>query len=205
MRHNNLRHKYGPDSCTGGAMELILLLIVLAILAGLVLWFVGVYNRLVRLRNDIDRAWANMDVLLKQRHDELPKLVDTCKGYMQYEQETFRRITEARSRVMSAGSVAEKAQADNLLTAALRQLFAVAENYPELKANENFRQLQGRISEIESEIAARRERYNADTNEYNIRIAQIPDSIVARLLGYARRELFAAAPEDRADVKISFA
>ncbi len=186
-------------------MELILLLIVLAILAGLVLWFVGVYNRLVRLRNDIDRAWANMDVLLKQRHDELPKLVDTCKGYMQYEQETFRRITEARSRVMSAGSVAEKAQADNLLTAALRQLFAVAENYPELKANENFRQLQGRISEIESEIAARRERYNADTNEYNIRIAQIPDSIVARLLGYARRELFAAAPEDRADVKISFA
>lgn len=183
----------------------LLLLVVLAILAALVLWFVGVYNRLVRLRNDIDRAWANIDVLLRQRHDELPKLVDTCKGYMQYEQETFQRITEARSRVMSAGSVAEKAQADNMLTAALRQLFAVAENYPELKANENFRQLQGRISEIESEIAARRERYNADTNEYNIRIAQIPDAIVARLLGYTRRELFAAAPEDRADVKIRFA
>ncbi|MCL6566509.1 MAG: LemA family protein [Acidobacteriia bacterium] len=186
-------------------MGLILLLVVLAILAGLVLWFVGVYNRLVRLRNDVDRAWANIDVLLRQRHDELPKLVDTCKGYMQYEQETLQRITEARSRVMSAGSVAEKAQADSLLTAALRQLFAVAENYPELKANENFRQLQGRISELESAIAARRERYNADTNEYNIRIAQIPDAIVARLLGFTRRELFAAAPEDRGDVKISFA
>ena len=186
-------------------MGLILLLVVLAILAGLVLWFVGVYNRLVRLRNDVDRAWANIDVLLRQRHDELPKLVDTCKGYMQYEQDTLQRITEARSRVMSAGSVAEKAQADSLLTAALRQLFAVAENYPELKANENFRQLQGRISELESAIAARRERYNADTNEYNIRIAQIPDAIVARLLGFTRRELFAAAPEDRGDVKISFA
>lgn len=185
-------------------MGVILLLVVLAILAGL-LWFVGVYNRLVRLRNDVDRSWANIDVLLRQRHDELPKLVDTCKGYMQYEQETLQRITEARSRVMSAGSVTEKAQADNLLTAALRQLFAVAENYPELKANENFRQLQGRISEIESEIAARRERYNADTNEYNIRIAQIPDAIVARLLGYTRRELFTTSPEDRADVKISFA
>lgn len=186
-------------------MGWILLAILLFLLLGLLLYFITVYNSLVAIRNECDRAWSNIDVLLKQRFDELPKLVETCKGYMQYEQETLQRITEARSRVMSAGSVAEKAQADSLLTAALRQLFAVAEHYPELKANENFRQLQGRISELESAIAARRERYNADTNEYNIRIAQIPDAIVARLLGFTRRELFAAAPEDRGDVKISFA
>ncbi|MGH9791502.1 MAG: LemA family protein, partial [Candidatus Acidiferrales bacterium] len=101
---------------------LIALVVLLAIIVGLVLWFVGVYNRLVELRNNIDRAWANIDVLLKQRHDELPKLIDTCKGYMKHEQGTFERITELRSRVMNAGSVAEKAQADNLLTGALRSL-----------------------------------------------------------------------------------
>jgi LemA protein len=186
-------------------MGWILLLLFLGLIVILVLWFVGVYNRLVRLRNDMDRSWANIDVLLKQRFDELPKLVDTCKGYMKHEQETFQRITEARSRVASAGTMGERAQADNMLTAALRQLFAVAENYPELKANENFMQLQGRISGIETEIAERRSRFNADVNEYNIRIAQLPDMIVARMLGYDRRELFQAAPEDRQDVKISFA
>lgn len=184
---------------------LIALVVLLAILVGVVLWFVGVYNRLVELRNNIDRAWANIDVLLKQRHDELPKLIDTCKGYMKHEQGTFERITELRSRVMNAGTVAEKAQADNLLTGALRSLFAVAENYPELKANSNFQQLQGRISQIESDIAARRDAFNSDTNTYNIRIAVIPDVFIARMLGYGRRDLFQAAETDRADVKISFA
>lgn len=184
---------------------LIALVVLLAIIVGLVLWFVGVYNRLVELRNNIDRAWANIDVLLKQRHDELPKLIDTCKGYMKHEQGTFERITELRSRVMNAGSVAEKAQADNLLTGALRSLFAVAENYPELKANTNFQQLQGRISQIESDIAGRRDAYNSDTNTYNIRVAVIPDVFIARMLGYGRRDLFQAAETDRADVKVSFA
>lgn len=184
---------------------LIVLVVLLAIVVGLVMWFVGVYNRLVELRNNIDRAWANIDVLLKQRHDELPKLVDTCKGYMKHEQGTFEKITELRSRVMNAGSVAEKAMADNLLTGALKSLFAVAENYPELKANTNFQQLQGRISQIETDIAGRRDAYNNDTNTYNIRIAVIPEVFIARMLGYGRRDLFQAAEGDRADVKISFA
>ncbi len=184
---------------------LIALVVLLAIIVGVVLWFVGVYNRLVELRNNIDRAWANIDVLLKQRHDELPKLIDTCKGYMKHEQGTFEKISELRARVMNAGTVAEKAQADNLLSGALRSLFAVAENYPELKANTNFQQLQGRISQIESDIAARRDAFNSDTNTYNIRIAVIPDVFIARLLGYGRRDLFQAAEADRADVKVSFA
>jgi len=185
-------------------LGLIVFVVFLAVLVGLVTWFVGVYNRLVALRNNIDRAWANIDVLLKQRHDELPKLVDTCKGYMKHEQGTFEKITELRSRVMNASGVAEKAMADNMLTGALRSLFAVAENYPELKANTNFQQLQGRISQIETDIAARRDAYNSDTNTYNIRIAVIPDMFIAGLLGYGRRDLFQAAEGDRQDVKISF-
>jgi len=181
------------------------LIVLLGIVFLLVMWFVGVYNRLVQLKNDIDRSWANIDVLLKQRHDELPKLIETCKGYMKHEAGTFERITELRSRAMSAGGVQEKAGLENMLTQALRSLFAVAENYPELKANQNFMELQKRISGLETDIATRRERFNQDTNNYNIRIAQIPDVIVAGMLGYQRRELFQAAEGERADVKVSFA
>ncbi len=184
---------------------LLVLLVLLGIVVGLVGWFVRIYNGLVRRRNDINRSWSNIDVLLKQRHDELPKLLDTCKGYMKFEQETLAKVTQARSQVMSAGTIQEKAQADNLLSGALRSLFAVAENYPELKANTNFMQLQQRITGIETDITARRNRFNDDTNSYNIRIAQLPDVFVARLLGYGPRDLFKAAEEARADVKISFA
>ena len=122
-------------------------LVVVLVVVGVFVYFITIYNSLVRLRNDIDKAWANIDVLLKQRHDELPKLIETCKGYMQYEQKTFQLITEARTAFMRANTVAEKAQADNLITGALKSLFAVAENYPELKANNDFMQLQNRISD----------------------------------------------------------
>jgi len=186
-------------------LGLIALLILLAVVAGLVLWFIGVYNGLVTLRNNIDKAWSNIDVLLKQRHDELPKLIDTCKGYMKHESGVFERITQLRSAVMNAGSVAEKALADNLLSGALRSLFAVAENYPELKANTNFQQIQGRISQIETDITGRRDTFNNDTNTYNIRIEIIPDVFVARLLGYGKKDLFKAAEGERADVKVNFA
>lgn len=183
---------------------LIGLVIFLAIVVGVVFWFIGVYNGLVTLRNNIDRAWANIDVLLKQRHDELPKLIDTCKGYMKHEAGTFEKITELRSRVMNATSVADKAAADNLLSGALKSLFAVAENYPELKANTNFMNIQQRITGIETDIALRRDRYNEDTNSYNIRIEVIPEVLIARLLGYSKRDLFKAAEGEREDVKVSF-
>ena len=183
---------------------LIVMVVLFAALVGVLLWFIGVYNGLVTLRNNIDRAWSNIDVLLKQRHDELPKLIDTCKGYMKHESGTFEKITELRSRVMNATSVSEKAQADNMLSGALRSLFAVAENYPELKANTNFQQIQGRISQIETDIAARRDSFNNETNAYNIRIEVIPDSFIARLLGYSRRDLFKATEGERADVKVAF-
>jgi len=186
-------------------MGLIVFVAFLAVLVGVLMWFVGIYNALVMLRNNIDKAWSNIDVLLKQRHDELPKLIDTCKGYMKHESGTFEKITELRSRVMNASSVSEKAMADNMLSGALKSLFAVAENYPDLKANTNFQQIQARISQIETDIAGRRDIFNEQTNTYNIRIEVIPDTFIARLLGYSKRDLFQAAEGERADVKVNFA
>jgi LemA protein len=177
-------------------------LVVVLVVVGVFVYFITIYNSLVRLRNDIDKAWANIDVLLKQRHDELPKLIETCKGYMQYEQKTFQLITEARTAFMRANTVAEKAQADNFMTGALKSLFAVAENYPELKANNNFMQLQNRISELEEKIADRREFFNDDVNTYNIRIQQLPDVFIAGMMGLQRKDLFKVTEEDRRDVEV---
>lgn len=177
-------------------------LVVILFVVGIFIYFITIYNSLVRLRNDMDKAWANIDVLLKQRHDELPKLIETCKGYMQYEQKTFQLITEARTSFMKANSVAEKAQADNMISGALKSLFAVSENYPDLKANNNFLQLQKRISELEERIADRREFFNDDVNTYNIRIQQLPDVFVAKILSLQRRDLFKVSEEDRRDVEV---
>jgi LemA protein len=177
-------------------------LVVVLVVVGVFVYFITIYNSLVRLRNDIDKAWANIDVLLKQRHDELPKLIETCKGYMQYEQKTLQLITEARTAFMRANTVAEKAQADNFITGALKSLFAVAENYPELKANNDFMQLQNRISELEEKIADRREFFNDDVNTYNIRIQQLPDVFVAGMMGLQRKDLFKVTEEDRRDVEV---
>ena len=174
------------------------------IVVGLILYLVGIYNSLVTLKNDIDRSFSNIDVLLKQRHDELPKLIETYKGYMQYEQKTFQLITEARSAYARAGTPAEKVQADNMMTGALKTLFAVAENYPELKANTNFMQLQGRITELETKIAGQRTTYNEDVNVYNIRIAQVPANFVAGFMGLRPHALFEVAATDREDVQVKF-
>jgi LemA protein len=184
-----------------GVMILVGLVVVLVVV-GVFIYLITIYNSLVRLRNDMDKAWANIDVLLKQRHDELPKLIETCKGYMQYEQKTLQMITEARTAFMKANTVAEKAQADNLISGALKSLFAVSENYPDLKANNSFLQLQKRISELEERIADRREFFNDDVNTYNIRIQQLPDVFIAKMLSFERRDLFKVSEEDRRDVEV---
>jgi LemA protein len=187
---------------------LILGLVVLAVLAiiviAVIMYFVGLYNSLVTFKNNIDRSFSDIDVLLKQRHDELPKLIETCKGYMQYEQKTLQAVTEARTAFMRATTPAEKAQADNLVSGALKTLFAVAEKYPDLKANTNFMQLQGRITELETKIAAQRNAYNEDVNAFNIRIAQMPANFVAGFMGLQPHALFQVAEADREDVKVSF-
>jgi LemA protein len=176
-----------------------------ALLALIILgYFVSIYNGLIRLKNNIEKAWSNIDVLLKQRHDELPKLIDTVKGYMKHEQETLQQLTEARTAFMDAESVKEKAAANNQVESALKSIFAVAEDYPDLKAQESFQQLQERISGLENEIADRREFYNDAVNQYNIRIHSIPDVIVASMLNYQDRELFEVSEADKEDVDIEF-
>jgi LemA protein len=189
----------------GGLVVGLAILAVVAIVVIAVIYFVGLYNSLVAFKNNIDRSFSNIDVLLKQRHDELPKLIETCKGYMQYEQKTLQAVTEARTAFMRATTPAEKAQADNLVSGALKTLFAVAEKYPDLKADTNFMQLQGRITELETKIAAQRGAYNEDVNAFNIRIAQIPANFVAGLMGLQPHALFQVAEADREDVKVSFA
>ncbi|MGA7217364.1 MAG: LemA family protein [Candidatus Sulfotelmatobacter sp.] len=171
---------------------------------GVLVYAVILYNELVRLRNDNDRAWANIDVLLKQRHDEIPNLVETVKGYMQHEQKTLTAVTQARAASMNAASIGQKAQADLMMTGALRGLFAVAENYPQLKANENFLKLQTRISELEDRIADRREFFNDDVNTYNTRIGQIPEVFVASFMSLKPRAMFKVSDEDRRQLEVKF-
>ena len=173
-------------------------------IVGVLIYVVILYNELVRLRNDNERAWANIDVLLKQRHDEIPNLVETVKGYMQHEQKTLVAVTQARAASMNAASITQKAQADLLMTGALRGLFAVAENYPQLKANENFLKLQARITELEERIADRREFFNDDVNTYNTRIGQIPEVFVASFMELKPRAFFKVSEEDRKLVEVKF-
>jgi LemA protein len=173
-------------------------------IAGVLIYSVILYNGLVRLRNENDRAGANIDVLLKQRHDEIPNLVETVKGYMQHEQQTLLAVTQARSASMNASSVGQKAIADLQMASAVRGLFAVAENYPQLRANENFLELQNRISELEERIADRREFFNDDVATYNTRIGQIPDVFVASFMSLKPREMFKVSEADRRQVEVSF-
>ena len=174
-------------------------------IVGIIVYAVGIYNTLVRLSNNIDKAWSNIDVILKQRHDELPKLVKVCNSYMTHERETMESVTSARSVYGRSTTIDDKAKAENQLTKALGRLFAVAEQYPDLKANQEFLNVQQRISALENTIADRREFYNDSVNLYNIRIEQIPALWVAQQIGYRARPLLTVAESDRADVELAFA
>ena len=179
-------------------------LIFLFAIVGLVIYVVTIFNGLVALKNDIAKAWSNIDILLKQRHDELTKLLEVCKGYMNFERDTLQKVTQARSQYQAAVSVDQKAQADQSLTTAVRGLFAVAENYPQLKANDNFMRLQGRITDLESQIADRREFYNDSVNTFNTRIQQMPDTFVASFMNLTPQPMFNVEEADKADVPMTF-
>ncbi|MFN4005377.1 MAG: LemA family protein [Hylemonella sp.] len=170
-----------------------------------VIYAILLYNGLVRLKHGVAKAWANIDVALKQRHDELPKLVEACRQYQQFEQATLQAVTEARARVQSAREahdVPALSRAEGALRAGLGQIFAVAEAYPELKANEHFMQLQQRISGLESLISDRRELYNEAVNLYNVRLESFPDLLLARLLALRPQALLTFADEEKADVDL---
>jgi len=171
----------------------------------LAFYIVSIYNHLVRLKHNVSKAWSNIDVLLKQRHDEIPKLVETCKQYMGYEQETLEKVMLARSRVAEAREnqdVQGLGAAEGALRLGLGNLFALAEDYPDLRANENFQHLQNRISTLENTIADRREFYNESVNINNIGIEQFPDLIVARLFGFGPRDLLEFEASEIADVSV---
>jgi len=177
------------------------------IIAGIaVVYLITLYNSLVNVKNAVSKAWANVDVLLKQRHDELPKLVDTCKQYMQHEQVTLEKVIAARSRVSDAReahNLGALGAAEGMLRSGLGQLFALAENYPDLKANEQFLHLQSRISSLESAIADRREFYNESVNINNVSIEQFPGLLVARMFNFKAFELLKFAAEELKDVDIA--
>jgi LemA protein len=171
-----------------------------------VLYIIMIFNNLVSLKNNVKKAWANIDVLLKQRHDELPKLVETCKQYMSYEGPTLEKVTELRARSMQAreqGDISSLGKVEGLLKGTLGNLFALAENYPDLKANQTFLHLQGRISGLENSIADRRELYNESVTLNNIRIEQIPDILVAKLFGFKHFVPLEFGPEETKDVDIN--
>lgn len=169
----------------------------------LAIYFVSLYNNLVRIKHAVEKAWANIDVLLKQRHDELPKLVETCKQYKQFEKKTLQSVVAARTQVQEAyqkADIGALGQAEGALRAGLGRLFAVAEAYPDLKTNEQFMQLQERISGLENAIADRRELYNEAVNIYNVGIEQFPAGLVANLFRYEPKALLVFSAGEKSDV-----
>ncbi len=176
------------------------LLIVLAIVVVVVVVVIGIYNGLIGKRNRVDEGYSQIDVQLKRRHDLIPNLVAAVKGYMNFEQDVLTRVTEARASAIAAGAQGPAAQsvAENQLTGALRSLFAVTENYPELKANQNVLSLQEQLSTTENQISFARQHYNATVLDYNNAIQTFPSVILAGMFGFTRREFFAAEPESQA-------
>ncbi|MHC4159033.1 MAG: LemA family protein [Planctomycetota bacterium] len=181
------------------------LIIVVAVLALLILFIIGVYNALVRLRNQVDNAWSQIDVQLKRRHDLIPNLVETAKGYMKHERETFEAITKARSQAMGAKGVAEASKAEGVLGEALSKFLLVVENYPDLKANQNFLSVQEELTGTENKISFARQSYNDQVLFFNNKIQMFPSSIVAGAFKFTKRDFFELeAPAEREVPKVSF-
>lgn len=181
-------------------------LIILVIFLVVVIFVIAVYNKLVRLRNTVKSSWSDIDVHLKKRYDVVPNLVETVKGYASHERNVFENVTKARSMAMNAATPADKAKAENMLSDTLKSLFALAEAYPELKANANFMQLQTQLKELEDNIENARRYYNAVVRDFNIVIESFPSNIVASSFGFRQEEFFELeAPEfERKPVKVSF-
>ena len=180
-------------------MEFILLIVVI-----LAVWFAATYNGLVVFRNRTKEAWADIDVQLKRRYDLIPNLVETVKGYATHERELFEKVTKARTQAMGAQTIKERGEAENALSSTLKSLFAVAENYPDLKASANFLELQKEITDTEDKIQAARRFYNTNVRDLNTKIETFPTNIIAGMLGFAKMEFFGADEAEREPVKVKF-
>ena len=183
---------------SGLAITLIIVLVVL------VLFAIVIYNSVIRLRNQVKNSWAQIDVQLKRRNDLIPNLVETVKGYMKHEKTVLENITKARAAIMSAKTVDETAKASNMLSQTLKSLFAVSENYPQLKANENFMQLQEELTGTENKIAYARQHYNDMVMRFNTKIQTFPNNVFAKMFGFGEEKQFEATEEERKNVKVSF-
>ena len=184
-----------------------IIILVAAIL--FVLWFIGMYNSFIRGKNRIEEAWADIDVQLKRRYDLIPNLIETVKGYASHEKEVFQKVTEARTNAITAeqsGDPMASAKAENMLTGALKSIFAVAENYPDLKANTNFLELQRELSDTENKIQAARRFYNANVRDFNTNVEMFPSNIVAGMFRFAKRDLYDLdeALEQRENIEVKF-
>jgi len=183
-------------------MEILLVLGVLVV--GVAIFAVGVYNSLIVLKNKVDEGWADIDTQLKRRWDLIPNMVETVKGYAKHEDKVFVQVTEARSQAMQAKTPDEHAKAENMLTSTLKSLFAVAENYPELKANQNFMDLQATLRDVEEHIQMSRRYYNGTVRDFNTKLQVFPNNIVAGILGFKDREFFEIDDKEKENVKVSF-
>lgn len=178
---------------------------ILVIIGLIILWLIFVYNSLIRLKNRSQEAWSDIEVQLKRRYDLIPNLVETVKGYARHERELFEKVTKARTSAIQATGTAEKAKAENFLSQTLKSLFAVAENYPDLKASQNFLQLQDELSDTENKIQAARRFYNSNARDFNIKTEVFPNNLIAQTLGFKKFEFFeVAAPAEKEPVKVKF-
>tara|TARA_Y100000748_G_C15345588_1_gene429802 strand:- start:133 stop:720 length:588 start_codon:yes stop_codon:yes gene_type:complete len=183
-------------------LQIVFIFVIVLIGIGLVFWFFTVYNGLIHVKENIKKSWANIDVLLMQRSDEIPKLIKVLKSFVNHEKTMFDNVMEARKSYLGANSIDEKAAADNQISDALKSVFALSEAYPELRSNDNFLNLQDRISGLENEIADRRELYNESVNNYNIRIQSLPDVVIANALGLDSEKMFKVESSKKKDIEI---
>jgi LemA protein len=179
----------------------IILLIIAAVIA---LWVVAIYNGLIKMKNRVDEAWSDISVQLKRRYDLIPNLINTVKGYATHEKEVFEKVTAARTMAMGAGTPEEKGEAENMLSGALKSLFAVSEAYPDLKANQNFLELQRELTDTEDKIQASRRFYNGNVRDFNIKLQVFPSNLIAGMLNFTKREFFEAAESEKEVVKVEF-
>ncbi|MFC1721187.1 LemA family protein [Patescibacteria group bacterium] len=180
--------------------------IILGILAVIILWVVAIFNAFIRLRTRANEAWADIDVQLKRRYDLIPNLINTVKGYAAHEKETLQKVTDARTAAMGAQTMEEHAKSENMLSDTLKSLFAVSENYPDLKANENFLELQRELSDTENKIQAARRFYNTNVRDLNIKVESFPSNIIAGMFKFAKKEFFELDEnsEEKEPVKVNF-
>lgn len=181
-----------------------MLWVVIGLIALIAFWLVVLYNGLIKLKNRTDEAWSDIDVQLKRRYDLIPNLINTVKGYAKHEKELFERVTQARTAAMGIKNPADKAQAENMLSGTLKSLFAVAENYPDLKANQNFLELQRELTDTEDKIQASRRFYNGNVRDFNIKIEKFPNNLVANALHFKKRDFFEIDEGEKEPVKVEF-